>query len=99
MPAIAKVLIRAPHILYSPLKVRTGKAQANEALAQDIAAHGIIYSLSVYEGDGKYNVVAGVRLKPTRSQSALESRSSMFGAFSNYPRIPLTALHLLAKKA
>jgi ParB family chromosome partitioning protein len=53
--------VKLSQLRLSPLNVRTGKAQAIEALTQDIAAHGIIQSLSVYEDEGKYHVFAGGR--------------------------------------
>lgn len=53
--------VKLSQLRLSPLNVRTGKAPAIDALAQDIAAHGIIQSLSVYEEDGKYHVFAGGR--------------------------------------
>lgn len=53
--------VKLSQLRLSPLNVRTGKAPAIESLAQDIAAHGIIQSLSVYEEGGKYHVFAGGR--------------------------------------
>lgn len=45
----------------SPLNVRKVKPSQIETLAEDIAAHGIIQSLGVYEEDSKFHVFAGGR--------------------------------------
>ena len=45
----------------SPLNVRKSKRQNIEALADDIAAHGIIHNLVVYKYGKGYAVVAGGR--------------------------------------
>lgn len=45
----------------SPLNVRQVKPNRIETLAEDIAAHGVIQSLGVYEEEGSYQVFAGGR--------------------------------------
>lgn len=53
--------VKLSQLRLSPLNVRAGKPTAIDALAQDIAAHGVIQSLSVYEDGGHYHVFAGGR--------------------------------------
>ena len=45
----------------SPLNVRKVKPSQIETLAEDIAAHGLIQSLGVYEEEGTFHVFAGGR--------------------------------------
>lgn len=45
----------------SNVNVRKVKPSGIETLAEDIAAHGVIQSLAVYEEEGKYHVFAGGR--------------------------------------
>ena len=53
--------VKLSQLRLSPLNARAGKPQAIDALAQDIAAHGVIQSLSVYKDGGHYHVFAGGR--------------------------------------
>jgi ParB family transcriptional regulator, chromosome partitioning protein len=71
--------LKLSQLRLSPLNVRTGKAPAIEGLAQDIAAHGIIQSLSVYEEGGKYHVFAGGRR--FRALQRLQKEKSIGGSY------------------
>jgi ParB family transcriptional regulator, chromosome partitioning protein len=53
--------VKLSQLRLSPFNVRSGKPVAIEAMAQDIAAHGVIQSLSIYEQVGHYHVFAGGR--------------------------------------
>ncbi len=53
--------VKLSQLRLSPLNVRSGKAVGIDALAQDISAHSVIQSLSVYEEGGHYYVFAGGR--------------------------------------
>lgn len=53
--------IAPAHLKQSPLNVRKSKRQHIEALADDIAAHGIIHNLVAYKNGKGYAVVAGGR--------------------------------------
>jgi ParB family chromosome partitioning protein len=71
--------VKLSQLRLSPLNVRTGKAPAIESLAQDIAAHGIIQSLSVYEEGGKYHVFAGGRR--FRALQRLQKEKTIGGSY------------------
>ncbi len=53
--------VKLSQLALSKLNVRNVKPSQIETLAEDIAAHGIIQSLGVYEEDGIYLVFAGGR--------------------------------------
>ena len=53
--------ITLSQLALSPLNARKVKPSQIETLAEDIAAHGIIQSLGVYEEEGKFHVFAGGR--------------------------------------
>lgn len=53
--------VKLSQLRLSPLNARKGKALNIEALAADIAAHGLINNLAVYEEEGAFAVFAGGR--------------------------------------
>lgn len=53
--------ITLSQLALSPLNARKVKPSQIETLAEDIAAHGVIQSLGVYEEEGKFHVFAGGR--------------------------------------
>jgi ParB family transcriptional regulator, chromosome partitioning protein len=55
------VEVKLSQLRLSPLNVRKVKPSAIDSLAADIAAHGLLQNLLVYEEDGKMHVFAGGR--------------------------------------
>lgn len=71
--------LKLSQLRLSPLNVRSGKPTAIDALAQDIAAHGVIQSLSVYKDGGHYHVFAGGRR--FRALKQLAKAKTISGAY------------------
>jgi ParB family transcriptional regulator, chromosome partitioning protein len=71
--------VKLSQLRLSPMNVRSGKPTAIDALAQDIAAHGVIQSLSVYEDGGRYHVFAGGRR--FRALKQLAKAKTISGAY------------------
>jgi hypothetical protein len=63
----------------SALNVRTLKPASIEAMADDIAAHGLLQNLVAYEEDGCFQVFAGGRR--LRGLSLLKKRKSITGSY------------------
>lgn len=71
--------IKLSQLRLSPLNVRRVKPDGIEALADDIAAHGLIQNLLAYEEDGLFHVFAGGRRY--RALQALKKRKAIGGGF------------------
>lgn len=71
--------VKLSQLRLSPLNVRKVKPTDIEAMAADIAAHGIIQNLSVYQEDGKYWVFIGGRR--LRGMNLLKKRKLLTASF------------------
>lgn len=71
--------IKLSQLRLSPLNVRRVKPDGIEALADDIAAHGLIQNLLAYEEGELFHVFAGGRRY--RALQALKKRKAIGGAF------------------
>lgn len=75
----AITMVKLSQLRLSPLNVRKVEPTAIEAMAADIAAHGIIQNLSVYEENGKYWVFIGGRR--LRGMNLLKKRKALSASF------------------
>lgn len=75
----AITMVKLSQLRLSPLNVRKVEPTAIEAMAADIAAHGIIQNLSVYEENGKYWVFIGGRR--LRGMNLLKKRKMLSASF------------------
>lgn len=71
--------IKLSQLRLSPLNVRRVKPDGIEALADDIAAHGLIQNLLAYEDSGLFHVFAGGRRY--RALQALKKRKTISSGF------------------
>jgi ParB family chromosome partitioning protein len=73
------ITVKLSQLRLSALNVRTVKPTSIEAIADDIAAHGLLQNLVAYEEEGCFQVFAGGRR--LRGLNLLKKRKSITGSY------------------